>query len=230
MGRRHRLTFQGCRGEAGRAAAQGLAPPRASCPFSPRPALQPPAPGPRCSLLPAPPPLDAARGPAGQVGGRRRRGRGAAGAPPPSCAVPEDVGSYLCAPGGPGRPGRGERPPARVPAVPRAVRAPLPAGLLPRLLRRLPARPHRRRPPRLPAVPVSASSPGRRETGPAGQGPRCWEGKALTPCGDGWERLHTACTSPPENVKAPAHFTDGVTETWGYGPRPPTESQGARAG
>ncbi|KAM9108274.1 RING finger protein 207 isoform 3-T3 [Megaptera novaeangliae] len=37
--------------------------------------------------------------------------------------------------------------------MPRAVRAPLPAGLLPRLLRRLPARPHRRRPPRLPAVP-----------------------------------------------------------------------------
>lgn len=51
LGRRHRLTFQGCRGEAGRAAAQGLAPPRASCPFSPRPELQPPAPDPRCSPL-----------------------------------------------------------------------------------------------------------------------------------------------------------------------------------
>lgn len=51
LGRRHRLTFQGCRGEAGRAAAQGLAPPRASCPFSPRPALQPPAPDPRCPPL-----------------------------------------------------------------------------------------------------------------------------------------------------------------------------------
>lgn len=83
-------------------------------------------------------------------------------APPRSCAVREDVRSYLRAPGGLGRPGRGERPPARVPAVPRAVRAPVPAGLLPRLLCRLPARPRRRRPPRLPAVPVSASESPRR--------------------------------------------------------------------
>lgn len=128
---------------------------------------------------------------------------------PPPCAVLADVGSYLRAPGGPRRPGRRERPPARVPAVPRAVRTPLPARLLPPLLRRLPARPRQRRPLSLPAVPVSARKPSRsppraRSLAPPGQGPWCREGKAPTPSAD-WERPRPAGTSALGNARAPAH-------------------------
>lgn len=51
----------------------------------------------------------------------------------PSCFLhsPTDVGSYLRASGGAECPGCGQRPPAHVPAVPHAVRAPLPIGLFP---------------------------------------------------------------------------------------------------
>lgn len=111
-----------------------------------------PAPRPRAWLLG----LQARRTPVRvqAIGGIRRGAEGQC-----SCAVAEDVGSHLRTPGGPGLPGRGERPPAHMPAVPRAIRAPVPDGLLSRLLCRLPARPRYRRPPRLSSVPVSASKP-----------------------------------------------------------------------
>uniref|UniRef100_UPI004038D1E0 RING finger protein 207 isoform X3 n=1 Tax=Callospermophilus lateralis TaxID=76772 RepID=UPI004038D1E0 len=74
-----------------------------------------------------------------------------------------DVRSYLHAPRGPRRPGHRERPPSRVPSVPRAVRAPVPAGMLPRLLCWLPSWSGCGRPPGLPAVSVSAPNHPRRE-------------------------------------------------------------------
>ncbi|XP_036855744.2 RING finger protein 207 isoform X6 [Manis javanica] len=106
-----------------------------------------PAPRPRAWLLG----LQARRTPVRvqAIGGIRRGAEGQC-----SCAVAEDVGSHLRTPGGPGLPGRGERPPAHMPAVPRAIRAPVPDGLLSRLLCRLPARPRYRRPPRLSSVPT----------------------------------------------------------------------------
>ncbi|XP_036855741.1 RING finger protein 207 isoform X2 [Manis javanica] len=111
-----------------------------------------PAPRPRAWLLG----LQARRTPVRvqAIGGIRRGAEGQC-----SCAVAEDVGSHLRTPGGPGLPGRGERPPAHMPAVPRAIRAPVPDGLLSRLLCRLPARPRYRRPPRLSSVPTVVKGP-----------------------------------------------------------------------
>lgn len=72
-----------------------------------------------------------------------------------------NVWSDFCASGGPRCPGCCEWPSTRVSAVPRTVRAPVPAGLFPQLLRWLLAWPGHRWPPVLSTVPVSAPNPER---------------------------------------------------------------------
>lgn len=72
-----------------------------------------------------------------------------------------NVWSNFCASGGPRCPGCCEWPSTRVSAVPRTVRAPMPAGLFPQLLRWLLAWPGHRWPPVLSTVPVSAPNPER---------------------------------------------------------------------
>nr|XP_017509320.2 RING finger protein 207 isoform X3 [Manis javanica] len=176
-----------------------------------------PAPRPRAWLLG----LQARRTPVRvqAIGGIRRGAEGQC-----SCAVAEDVGSHLRTPGGPGLPGRGERPPAHMPAVPRAIRAPVPDGLLSRLLCRLPARPRYRRPPRLSSVPTPdggkgpqwAPSCGSAAAVPGGQ-LRGWHGG----CGDHVLLQHlraTAVRTLPRrdaqstHVRAPRHRGPGTAK------------------
>nr|XP_036855744.1 RING finger protein 207 isoform X7 [Manis javanica] len=190
-----------------------------------------PAPRPRAWLLG----LQARRTPVRvqAIGGIRRGAEGQC-----SCAVAEDVGSHLRTPGGPGLPGRGERPPAHMPAVPRAIRAPVPDGLLSRLLCRLPARPRYRRPPRLSSVPTPdggkgpqwAPSCGSAAAVPGGQ-LRGWHGggtlRQLRPgvwqagCGDHVLLQHlraTAVRTLPRrdaqstHVRAPRHRGPGTAK------------------
>ncbi|XP_045426504.1 RING finger protein 207 isoform X4 [Pipistrellus kuhlii] len=126
--------------------------------------------GPRTDLRPPPahPPRPAPRAPRPAPQPGPLRPPLTAAAPRGPAPPPADVGGHLRAPGGPGRPGRGGRTPARVPAVPRAVRAPVPAGLLPPRLRRLPAGPRRRRPPGLSAVPTPDGGEGPQRAPPGG--------------------------------------------------------------